>query len=121
MKTIDEVLKNKEGGLVYGNRVIIPVVVDLLKVQIEDHLITDFSTSASGAEYYKDEYFTEIYFHDFKDLSDNISEYESIKMFVVEEGKDIFDFKNHRCLVLHLKGKHKVEIEELSNDMLFIE
>lgn len=121
MKTIDEVLQNKDGGLVYGNRIIIPVVVDILKAQIENHLITDFSTSTHGAEYFKDEYFTEIYFHDYKNLSENISKYESIKMFVVEEGQDIFDFKNHRCLVLHLKEKHKIEIEELGEDMLFIE
>lgn len=121
MKTLDELLKNKITGLHYGNRILLPFIADILKAVIEDHIIMDFSTSKSGAQYSKHETFTEIYFFDYKNLAEVISKYETIKLVVVEEGKDIFDFINHRKLALHLNEKHKLTIEEINEDILFIE
>ena len=42
-------------------------------------------------------------------------------MIVVEKGKDIFDKKNHVKLGLHPEEKHKLRIEKLSEDQIFIE
>ena len=86
MKPLSEILKSKKNGLYYGNRVILPFVVDILKAVIENDIITDFSQSGKGAHYFKSKLFTEIYFYDFKQLSEVISEYETIKLVVVEEG-----------------------------------
>ncbi len=63
----------------------------------------------------------EIYFHEYKHLRDLLSKYESIKMIVVEKGKDVFDKKNHVKISLHPEAKHDLRIEELSKDQIFIE
>jgi len=63
----------------------------------------------------------EIYFHDYKDLAEVISKYESIKMIVVEKGKNIFNSKNHLKIALHPEAKHKLRIDELEEDQIFIE
>jgi len=121
MKTINEVLKEKKEGLYYGNRVLLPFRADILKAIIEKDIITDFSTTHKGAQYSVADNYTEIYFHDYKDLSDYISKYETIKLVVVEKGNDIFDLNNHRRLILHLKENHNLKIEEADGGILFIE
>lgn len=121
MRTIDEVLTNKINGLYYGNRVLLPFVVDVLKAVVEDDIIMDFSSTKTAAHYSKHEDFTEIYFYDYKNLDEVVTKFESIKLVVVEKGKDIFDFSNHRKLALRLKENHKIIIEELNEDLLFIE
>lgn len=121
MRTIDEALANKINGLYYGNRVLLPFIVDVLKAVIEDDIIMDFSSVKTGAYYSKHENFTEIYFYDYKNLDEVVTKFETIKLVVVEKGKDIFDFSNHRKLALHLKENHKLIIEEIKEDLLFIE
>lgn len=121
VKTLDEVLKNKINGLHYGNRILLPFVGDLLKVIVENDIIMDFSSAHKGAQYCKRENYTEIYFFDYENLAEVVSKFETIKMIIVENGKDIFDDANHRKLALHLHEKHKLSIEETSEDILFIE
>jgi hypothetical protein len=121
MKTIDEVLKNNINGLYYGNRVLLPFKADILKAVIEKDIITDFSSTHKDAQYNKTESFTEIYFLDYKELSEYVTKYETIKLIVVEEGKDIFDFNNHKRLILHLKEKHILKIEEATGDILLFD
>lgn len=121
MKTIDEVLKNNITGLHYGNRVLLPFKAEILKAIIEKDIITDFSTTHKGAQCNKTDNYTEIYFLDYKDLAEEMSKYETIKLIVVENGKDIFDFKNHKRLILHLQEEHTVKIEEANGEILFIE
>lgn len=121
MKSLDEVLKNKNTGLHYGNRIILPFTGYILKAVVDKEIVTDFGPASSGASINETPDFIEIYFLDYPELSETISEFESIKLVVVEKGKDVFDFKNHRKIALHLKEKHSVEIEEINEDILFIE
>lgn len=121
MKTLEEVLKSNCNGLYYGNRVLLPFKAEVLKAIIEKDIITDFSTTHKGAQYNITENFTEIYFLDYEDLSESLSKYETIKLIVVETGKDIFDFNNHKRLILHIQEKHTVKIEEAGSEILFIE
>lgn len=121
MKTLDEVLKNNLIGLHYGNRVLLPFKVDILKAVIESEIITDFSSTKKGASYCITDGFTEIYFYDYKILSEVVTEHEKIKLVIVEKGKDIFDFVNHRKIALHVDDKHKLLISEINEDTLFIE
>ena len=121
MKTLDDVLRNNLHGLHYGNRVLLPFQVEILKAVVESDIITDFSSTSNGANYkiYSD--YTEIYFHDYKILSEVVSEFEKIKLVVVEKGKDVFDFANHRKIALQIEEKHKLLISEINDDTLFIE
>ncbi len=121
MRKLNDVLKNKIDGLYYGNRVLLPFAAEILKAVIEDEIIMDFSEKKEGAGYSVRENFTEIYFHDYKDLKEAVSKYETIKLVVVEIGDDLFDFKNHRRLALHLRENHKLTIEETDDNILFIE
>jgi ribosomal protein S18 len=121
MKTLREVLENKVNGLYYGNRIILPFKVYFLKVIIEKDVITDFSKSSKGINIIEHDDFMELYFLDYKNLDDVISEYESIKMVVVEKGKDVFDFKNHVKLNIYIQEHHKITVEETDSDILFIE
>lgn len=121
MRTIDDALKNNINALHYGNRVLLPFVVDIVKAGVENDIITDFSSKQSGAEYNKHDDFTEVYFHDYKSLIDVVSKYEVIKLIVVEKGKDLFDIKNHRKLTIDLFEHHKAEIKEITDDQIFIE
>lgn len=121
MRTIEQVLNNDVNGLYYGNRVILPFRAEILKAIIEKEIITDFSTTHKGAQYRITDEYTEIYFLDYKELAESISKYETIKLVVVEKGKDIFDFNNHKRLILHLKEKHFLKIEEANGEILFIE
>ncbi|RKY91136.1 MAG: hypothetical protein DRQ01_08175 [Ignavibacteriae bacterium] len=121
MKTIKEVLDNKLTGLYFGNRVMLPFHCHILKLNIENDLITDFSPCCKGVQISENPDFMEIYFHDYKDLAEVLTKYESIKMIGVEKGKDIFNNKNHLKIAMHPEAKHKLKIEELGEDQIFIE
>lgn len=120
MRTLKEALENNIHGLHYGNRLLLPFPVDILKIAVENDLITDFSSKQTGAEYNVHERFTEVYFHDYKSLEDIVSKYEIIKMVVVERGKDIFNFNEHKIISVDILEKHKAEIKELDEDTIFI-
>jgi len=119
--TLDEVIKNKVNGLCYGNRIILPFKAHFLKVIIENDIITDFSSSSKGIQLIEHKEFLDLYFLEYEQLSDVLSKYEAIKIVLVEEGKNIFDWNNHRKIALYLAEKHKVTIEETDADILFIE
>ena len=121
MRSLDDVIKNKVNGLYYGNRVLLPFKAEILKAIIEKNIITDFSATHKGAHCTIAGNYTEIYFLDYVDLSDEISKYETIKLVLVEEGKDIFDINNHKKLLLHLKENHQLLIQEATEEILFIE
>ncbi|MFA3782104.1 hypothetical protein ABRY23_03480 [Melioribacteraceae bacterium 4301-Me] len=121
MRTIDEVLENKIDGLYYGNRVLLPFTAEILKAIIEDEIIMEFNTPKASANYSVKEDYTEIYFHAYKNLKEVVTKYEAIKLVVVEKGKDLFNINNHKKLALHLKENHKLTIEEIDDNILFIE
>jgi signal-transduction protein with cAMP-binding, CBS, and nucleotidyltransferase domain len=121
MKTIDEVIKNKLNGLYYGNRLILPFHAYFLKVIVDDEIIIDFSPSAKGINIVEEKNFTSLYLLDYKDLKSSVSKYEAVKILAVDKGKNIFDTGNHKKIVVYLKEKHKVRIEEADEDILFIE
>lgn len=121
MKKLKEVLENKINGMYYGNRVLLPFKTEILKAVIEEDIITDFSDFSEQAEYNIKDTFTEIYFYDYENLSDFITDFETIKLIAVEEGDDIFNKNNHKKLILHLKENHIIEIEEAGNDTIFID
>jgi hypothetical protein len=121
MKSITEVLEQKETGLYFGNRALLPFSCHILKLNIENDLITDFSPCCKGVYVSENPDFMEIYFHDYKDLGEVITKFESIKLIVVEKGKDIFDTKNHITLSLHPEDNHQLRIEKLGENQIFIE
>lgn len=121
MRTIDEALSSKICGLHYGNRLILPFNCEILKIIIENDIISDFSSKKKGAEFTSRKNFTEIYFYDYHSLREDISEYENIKLVVVDDDKDIFNRKNHRRIIVHIKEKHVALVEEATDDILFIE
>ncbi|PJA99830.1 MAG: hypothetical protein CO128_02325 [Ignavibacteriales bacterium CG_4_9_14_3_um_filter_30_11] len=121
MDKISEIIKLKKNGLFYYNRIILPFEGYLLKVIIDDEIITDFSTTSKYAYVKEEDGFMNIYFKEFKNLSEIISKYEAIKIVIVEKGKDIFNMKNHRKLALYLEENHVLKIEATDDDILFIE
>lgn len=121
MKKLDEVLKNKLNGLYYRNRVLLPFSGYALKMMVDDEIITDFSIQNGKVEINEYEEFMELYFSDYEDLKEVVSKYEAIKMIIVEKGNDVFDFANHRKLLMYLGEEHKVSIEESDENILFIE
>jgi len=121
MRTLDEALKLKLNGLHYGNRLILPFNAEPLKIIIENEIISDFSSRKKGAQFSSRKNFTEIYFYDYKSLREEISEYENIKIVLVDDDKDIFDLNNHRRIVVYIKEKHIAILEEANDDILFIE
>jgi hypothetical protein len=118
---IDEAIKNNLEGLCYGNRLILPFHFHLLKVIVDNDIITDFSPAARGIFIEENETFTDIYFHDYKSLKEKITKFESIKILAVEKGENIFDPANFRKLSLYLLEKNKIKIEYSDEDILFIE
>lgn len=120
MKSIKEVLKEKKSGLYFGNRVLLPFSCHILKLNIENDLITDFSPSFKGVHISENDDFMEIYFYDYKDLGEVITKYEAIKMIVVEKGKDVFNSENYIKLALHPEENHQLKIEKLSDNQIFI-
>ncbi len=121
MKDLMSSLESNTTGLHYGNRVLLPFKVHILKAIIENDIITDFSLTKHNAHYNITDEFTEIYFHDYKDIKENMSKYETVKLIVVEKGNDIFDLSNHLKISLHFEEHHKLEIEKIDGDILFIE
>ncbi|MAT58203.1 MAG: hypothetical protein K8F60_13010 [Melioribacteraceae bacterium] len=121
MRTLDHVLKNSVIGLHYGNRVILPFECELLKIVVDSSIITDFSSMSEDAEYVINDGFTEIYFHSFESLEEKVTQYENIKLVIVEKGKDLFDFENHRKICLSVKENHKLQIKEIDDETLFVE
>ncbi|MEJ2104828.1 MAG: hypothetical protein P8X47_09660, partial [Ignavibacteriaceae bacterium] len=102
-------------------RVLLPFSCHLIKLNIENDLITDFSPSHKGVHVSENDDFMEIYFHDYKDLAEVVTKYEAIKMIVVEKGKDVFNIKNHISLALHPEENHQLRIEKLGENQIFIE
>jgi hypothetical protein len=121
MKSLNEILKNNLNGMYYGNRVFLPFQCTVLKVVIENDIITDFSIGEKGAHINECPEYTEIYFVDYPDLEKSISKYENIKMVIIEKGKDIFDFKTHRKIAIRPEGNHILSIKELDENTIFIE
>lgn len=121
MSTINEILKKKKDGLYYYNRVILPFNGHLLKVIIEDNILTDFSPTSKHIYVKEENGFMSLYFKEYKHLAENISKYEAIKIVIVEKDKDIFNLKNHRKLALYPGENHEVKIEATEDDILFIE
>jgi len=121
MYPIDEVINKKLNGLHYYNRIILPFKAHFLKVIVSSKIITDFSPKSKKIYIREKEEFTSVYFLDYKDLKDALSKFESIKMVVVEKGKDIFDFNNHIKLALYLEGEHQVKIEKCDQDIILLE
>ncbi|MFA4923205.1 MAG: hypothetical protein WC557_03325, partial [Ignavibacteriaceae bacterium] len=73
MYTLDEVIKNKINGLCYGNRILLPFKAHFLKVVIENDIITDFSSSSKGINIVNHDGFSDLYFLEYKMLSDTLS------------------------------------------------
>lgn len=121
MRTLSDAIKNNVNGLFYGNRVLLPFEADILKIVFDTKIITDFSSLSEEVEYDVNDGFTEIYFHQVESIEDKISEYESIKFVLVEKGKDLFDFTNHKLISASIKDNHQLLIKELDEDILFIE
>lgn len=121
MRTIEQAKELKLNALHFGNRLILPFNVEILKIIIDTDIIVDFSSKKNGAEYRSRKDFTEIYFHDYKNLCDYVSEYENIKLVVVEDDKDIIDVKNHKKILVRLKEHHIAEFEDAPDDIIFIE
>ena len=121
MKTIDEILENEINGLYYNNRLILPFQAHFLKVIIDDEIITDFSPSSKGIFIREESDFTDMYFLEYKHISDAVSKYEAIKMIVVEKGKDVFNTKNHITIAFHPEENHQLRIEKLGENQIFIE
>ena len=121
MKKLKEVLENKIKGMYYGNRIFLPFKAEILKAVIEEDIIMDFSDFSEQAEYNIKDSFTEIYFYNYEDLSDFVTDFETIKLIVVEEGEDVFDKHNHKKLILHVKENHIIEIEEAGKETIFID
>jgi hypothetical protein len=121
MKQISEVLDEKMGGLVFGNRVLLPFKAELLKIVIDSEIITNFGKRLKGAHVRVTDYYTEISFLDHKILINEISKYKSIKMVLVQQGKDIFDFNNHVSIEISFLGKHKISIKKIGENLMFFE
>ena len=121
MTSLEIALKEKKHALYYGTRVLLPFVGDILKAVIDDDLITDFSPMSEGAYYEKQDGFTEIYFFDHEDILSDVSKYETIKLIVVDEDDDIFNFDHHKKISLNPVEGHKLELTEVGDDVLFID
>jgi len=122
VKNLNDVLKNKLHGLYYGNRILLPFNAHFLKIIIENDVISDFSDhTRSGVVVEEKEEFTDIYFLDYKKLADVVGKFQGVKILLSEKDKDIFDFSSHRKIILYLKEKHIVEIEESDKEIIFID
>ena len=113
--------ENKLYGLYYGNRLILPFHCTFLKIIINKDNIFDFSSNSKFIAVQEGKNYTDLYFHDYENIKETISEFESIKMVVVVKDKDIFDFENHIKLAVYFEDKHKIRIEKTDEDILFIE
>jgi hypothetical protein len=121
MNNLNEIIEKNIHGLYYGSRVLLPFSAVILKAVIESDIITDFSSHSKDALVTLTEDYTEIYFLEYKDIEESIKQFENIKLVLVEKGKDIFDFQNHEKIALYLEENHKLRIEKINDDILFIE
>lgn len=119
MRTINEVLNESSGGLYYGNRILLPFMAEILKIVIDSKIITDFSKQPHGATVRVTEHYTEIYFYDYKNLEEELTEYDLIKLVLVQQGEDIFNIENHIPIELVIESKHKLSIKMIDDDRLF--
>lgn len=113
--------EKKLNGLYYGNRLILPFHCIFLKVVINKEIITDFSSASKFINIDEGSNYTNLYFHEYENIKETISQFESIKMVIVEKNKNIFDFNNHIKLAIYFDDKHKLRIEKTDDDILFIE
>lgn len=118
---IDFIVNNKINGLYYNNRLILPFSAIFLKIIIEDDIITDFSSESKDVEIINHSSYTEIYFKRIKDLREEMSKYEFIKLIVAEDVDSLFDIKKHKKLVLYLENDHKVRIEYPNENQIIVE
>lgn len=121
MKTINEVLNENGSGLYYGNRVLLPFKAEILKIVIDSEIITDFSKQFHGAQVRVTDFYTEIYFFDYKNLEEELTEYDLIKVVLVQQGENIFNVENHIPIELSIESKHKLTIKKISDDKIFFE
>ncbi len=121
MKSIKEVLNENITGLYFGNRVLLPFKAEILKVVIGTNIITDFSKNLDGASVRVTDFYTEIYFYEYENLEEELSEYEVIKLIAVQQGEDVFNFDNHIPIELAIESKHKLLIKPIPDDLLFFE
>lgn len=121
MKKLNDILTGKKSGLYYGNRILLPFRVEILKIVIEHDILMNFSKKSKEASYEIKENYTEIYLHNFSDLQSISSKYEMLKFVVVKEGDDIFNFENHIRISAIPEDNHSLKIDDLDEDILFIE
>ena len=121
MKSITEVLNENITGLHYGNRILLPFKAEILKIVIGTNIITDFSKKINGACIRVTDYYTEIYFCEYKNLLEELSKYEVIKLVAVQQGEDVFNFDSHIPMELVIESKHKLLIKPIPDDLLFFE
>ncbi len=121
MKTINEVLNESSGGLYYGNRILLPFKAEILKIVIDSEIITDFSKQPHGATVRVTDSYTEIYFVDYKNLEEELTDYDIVKLVLVQQGEDIFNIENHIPIELAIKSKHKLSIKKIGDDKIFFE
>jgi hypothetical protein len=114
-------LEKKKNGIYSYNRLILPFKCNFLKIIIEDDIITNFSSSNPDVEIVENENFTDIYFKKYKDIQNEFSKYENIKLIVCEKDEDIFDFKNHIKLLLYIENEHIVRIELPDENQIIID
>ncbi len=121
MKSINDILNNNDGGLYYGNRVLLPFKAEILKIVIDSEIITDFSRHPHGAFVRVTDNYTEIYFSDYKNLEEELTKYDVIKIVLVQQGEDIFNSENHIPIELSIASKHKLSIQKIGDDKIFFE
>lgn len=121
MKKLNDILTENKNGLYYGNRILLPFKVEILKIVIEHDILTNFSERSKEATYSIKDDFTEIYLHHFSDLQSISSKYEMLKFVVVKKGDNIFDFNNHIRISAVPEDNHRLKIDDLDEDILFIE
>ena len=88
---------------------------------VEKDIITDFSPSSKGINIVEEDYYTSLYFLEYNTLRETLSEYENIKIIVVEKDDNIFDVTKHKKLAVYKTDTHEATIEETEHDILFIE
>lgn len=121
MKTLQNAIDEAVKALYYGNRLLLPFKVDILKIVIENDIITNFNSDKHDAKYFVRDSFTEIYFNDFKDIGAHAKDNDIIKMTVVEKGNDLFDTKKHIAIGLTYFSGHQLNIDKLDDEILYFE
>lgn len=121
MSSIREALENKKFGMYYNNRVLLPFKCNFLKIIFEDKIITNFSSTSSDVEIVEHDNFTDIYFKKYKDIQNEFTKYENIKLIICEKFDDIFDFSKHIKLCLYIENEHTIRIEIPEENQIIID